>query len=280
MLQGIKATFAVLLVASVVVGCTLFTTKKEGRELERKVAQMEDRVAEMEASITEEREYLTEMIDRARTEVDKLEETLNRATRILARNSADYGAEIDTIKDKLRETDGLFAELRHDLGEMDKSVKEVELRMENYAIASGLDIPVDESNVPSREGDHFAMIKESYNAEKWGEARSLCKLFIARYPGSSNADDAKLIMGKTYIEQKRWAKALGELRQFTDTYPKSKLTAEALYEMARSFYFLGHCTDARILIEAVTTRHRRSAFAKKAKSLAAKIKKNKSRCTS
>ncbi len=275
-----KAILAVFIIASMAAGCTLFTSKNEGRQMKRKIADLEERLVKMETSIEREQEYLAEMIDRARTEVDRLEETLNRATRILARNSADYGAEIDTMKSKLRDTDGSFAELRHDVSETNKTLEAMDRRINNFAIAAGLDMPVDESKVPRREGDHFRMIKESYRAGRWGEVRSLSKLFVVRYPTNQNADDVHLIGAKSYLEQKRWAKALGELREFTEKYPSSNLTAEVLYEMARSFFSLGHCTDARILIEAVTTRHKRSPFYKKANSLSAEIKKNKSRCTS
>jgi TolA-binding protein len=275
-----KSILALFIIASMAAGCTLFTTKNEGRQMKRKVADLEDRLVKMEASIEQEQEYLAEMIERARTEVDKLEETLNRATRILARNSADYGAEIDTLKSKLRETDGSFAELRHDVSETTKTLEAMDRRINNFAIAAGLDMPVDESKVPRREGEHFTMIKESFEAGRWGEVRSLGKLFVARYLTHQNADDVQLIVAKSYIEQKRWAKALGELRQFTEKYPRSNLTAEVLYEMARSFFSLGHCIDARILIEAVTTRHKKSPFSKKASNLAVEIKKNKSRCTS
>jgi TolA-binding protein len=275
-----KIVGAVLIVASMTAGCALFTTKNEGREMKQKLAEMEGRLARMESSIEREREFLTEMIDRARTEVDKLEDTLNRATRILARNSADYGAEIDTLKSKLRENDGSFAELRHEIGETNKALEAMDRQIDSFAIAAGLDIPVDESKVPRKEGDHYAMIKKSYQGGRWGETRSLGKLFIARYPKHKNADDVQLIVGKSYIEQKRWAKALGELREFVEKYPKSSLTAEVFYEMARSFFQMGHCTDARILIEAITTRHKRSPFSKKANNLAGEIKKNKSRCTS
>ena len=56
--------------------------------------------------------------------------------------------------------------------------------------------------------------------------------------------------------------------------------AKVLYEMARSFYSMGDCTDARILIDALTSRHKNSPFAKKAVQLRETINKNKSRCTS
>ncbi|MCP4197831.1 MAG: tetratricopeptide repeat protein [Proteobacteria bacterium] len=280
MLRVVKIVGAVLIVASMATGCALFTTKNEGREMRRKLAEMDGRLARMEASIEREREFLTEMIDRARTEVDKLEDTLNRATRILARNSADYGAEIDSLKQKLREADGTLAELRYDISETGKLLEAMDRRINGFAVAAGLDIPVDESKVPKKAGEHFAMIKQSYQAGRWGEARSLGKLFIARHPEHQDADDVQLILGKSYIDQKRWAKALGELREFVEKYPKSKLAAEVFYGMARSFFALGHCTDARILIEAITTRHKKSPFSEKASNLAVEIKKNKSRCTS
>ncbi len=258
----------------------MVTTKEEGHTLRREIQHLQDRLVKVENEIEQEKAYLSEMIERARTDVEKLEETLNRATRVLARNSADYGADLYTIKDKMRQVDGILAELRHEVETTGNQLESTNKKIVEFAVAAGIDIPVDPSTVPTDAKAHFKMIKLSFSNERYGEVRSLAKIFLKRHSRNVAADDVQLLLAKSYMEQKRWAKALGVLRQFTDRYKKSELTPEVLYQMARSFLYLGDCTDARILVEAVTTRHKRSPFAGKALELSKEIKKSKSRCTS
>jgi TolA-binding protein len=260
--------------------CFLWTTSGQGQALRSDVSALEARVERIDSELDQDREELTEMIDRARAELEELESTLTRATRVLARNSADFGAEMETAKDRLREVDGALAEIRHEVQQIGIRVDESGKKINEFALAAGLDLPVDESKVPAKAPAHFAAIKESFAAGRYGEVRSLAKIFLARYPKDALADDTQLLFARSYLAQKRWAKSLGALRRFTDLYPKSEHTPEVLYEMANAFYQLGDCTDARILVEAISQRHKKSPFAAKAAKLKEQMSKNKSRCTS
>ena len=274
--------FFLLLIVTVsgvfLTGC--FMLKSDGEALQNDVSHLKDRITQMESEQAEKQAHLSQMIDRARKEVDKLELTLTKATRILSRNSADFGADMEMMKERLREVDGTLAEIRYELEESRKQVEDANEKVKQFALAAGLDVPVDASSVPADASSHFKKIVEAYQGGRHGEVRSLAKLFTARHGTDANAEEAELYISRSYLAQKRWAKALGELRSFTEAHPQSKFTAEALYEMARAFYGLGDCTDARILVEALTTRHKRSPFAKKAKQLSDTIRKNKARCKS
>jgi TolA-binding protein len=260
--------------------CFWFTPKDEGRQLRQDVQHLQDRFAQIESELEEEQAHLKDMIDHARTEVAKLEETLTRATRVLARNSADFGAEMETVTERMREVDGTLAEIRHELDETARSIGTTNKRVSDFAMAAGLDMPVDPSTVPKKSSDHFEMIKDALAAGRFGEVRSLSKVFLERHAKDGAADDVQLLFAKSYYEQKRWARSLGALRRHTDKYPKSEHTPEVLYLMANSFYNLGDCTDARILVEAITTRHKKSPFVARAKQLNDKMADKKSRCTS
>jgi TolA-binding protein len=270
----------VCMAATLQVGCFWFTPKSEGEALRKEVDYLNDRVQTLENETAEKQAHLTEMISRARAEVDKLEKTLNKATRILSRNSADFGADMEMVKDKLRAVDGILAEMRHDVEESSKQVALANKKVHDFALAAGIDLPIDASTVPDDPARHLDAIRSSFDAGRYGETRALGSLFLERHPNHKSADVAQLYIAKSYLEQKRWAKALGALRTFTDKYPDSVNTPEALYEMARSFYSLGDCTDARILIDALTTRHKHSDFAEKGRQLRDIMKKNRAHCTS
>jgi TolA-binding protein len=261
-------------------GCFWFTPKEEGEMLRKEVDYLSDRVQQMENEQAEKQAHLTEMISRAHAEVVKLEETLNKATRILSRNSADFGADMETVKEKLRSIDGVLAEIRHEVELTGKQAELTDKKVHDFALAAGLDLPVDGSSVPKDPEQHLNMIRSAFDGERYGECRALGSLFLERHPSYKSADVAQLYIARSYLAQKRWAKALGALRTFTDKYPRSVNTPEALYEMARSFYSLGDCTDARILLDALMTRHKNSEYADKAKKLRELMKQNKAHCTS
>jgi TolA-binding protein len=261
-------------------GCFLWTSRDDGETLKIRTKELEDRLAQIEGDAAAERARLTEMIETARTQITELEETLSKATRVLARNSADFGAEMETVKDQLRVADGALAELRHEIETAAAQAEEANRKVVDFALAAGLDLPIDASKVPDKPKDHFEMMKASHDAGRHGEARELAKLFLQRYPKDELADDVQLLVARSFLAQKRWAKALGALRQFTDTYPKSELNPEVLFEMASAFFQLGDCTDARILVDTIATKHKASPFAAKAQALLQEINRSKSRCTS
>jgi TolA-binding protein len=259
-------------------GCILWTSRDDGETLKIQAKALEDRLAKIEGDSAAERARLTEMIETARAQITELEETLSKATRVLARNSADFGAEMEALKDQI--SDGAVAELQHGLETVTAQAEETNRKIVDFALAAGLDLPVDASKVPEKPKDHFDAIKASFDAGRFGEARELAKIYLQRYPKDEAADDVQFLVAKSFVAQKRWAKALGALRQFTDTYPKSDLNPEVLYEMASAFFQLGDCTDARILVDSIGTKHKDSPFAAKAQTLLQEINKQKSRCTS
>jgi TolA-binding protein len=269
-----------LTIAPAVSGCFLWTTRGEGDTLRNENERLRQRVEQLDTHLAEEQQRLTEMIDRARADVEQLEEMLTRATQLLARNSADFGAELESANDRLRETSGGIAELRHDLEQLAAKVDLSDRRVHEFALAAGLDLPVDEGKIPATAEEHFDSVKAALAAGRHGEVRSLGKIFLERYPKDQRCDDIQLLMAKSHLEQKQYAKALGALRRFTDLYPNSDLTPEALYEMAQAFLALGDCTDARVLADAVIARHAKSPFAEKARKLKEQMDRNKSRCSS
>ncbi len=271
---------ALFTILSLNTGCFWFTSKNDGENLKQEVTNLKDRLTQVESEQQEKLANFTAMIDKARSEVDKLENTLLQATRVLTRNSADFGADMENLKKRLREIDGSLAEMRHEMEQSMAQIESTNKKIIDVASAAGLDIPVDASKVPAEPDVHFKMIVDSFSAGRWGEVRSLAALFVEKHPRHKSVEDAQLYSAKSNMSQRRWSRALGPLRTFTETYPNSPKMPEALYLMAECFYNMGDCTDARILLDAVNTKYKESPFAEKARALAETIRKNKSQCKS
>ena len=279
-LRAVAVPVALAVVSFLLNGCFFFTSRDDGEQLKQEVQHLQDRLSKLETEAGANRTELEEMIARAQEQVESLDETLSKATRVLARNSADFGAEMEVLRNDINESKGAVAEITHELGQMQQSIDDTNKKVNEFALAAGLDIPIDESKVPAQATEHFKMIKDSMSRERYGEARSLATVYQERYPRASNLDELQLIIGQSYVAQKRYAKALGALRRLADNYPQSSYMPEALYEMANSFFMLGDCTDARILVDTITKRYKTSPFADKAKLLKETMDKSRARCTS
>jgi TolA-binding protein len=277
MMRNIPWMILVVLTLSCV---SCIALKKDVDKVASDVSRLENRMTKVESETASARADLTEMIGKARAQVEALEETLNRATRVLARNSADFGAEMETIKGKLRGIDGQLAEMGHSIEQTDTKIEAATKKISEVASSAGLDVPVSAEKIPPDRPSHLSAIRDSFARARHGEVRSLGQAFLERYPKDKDADSVQLLIAKSFVEQKRWANALGALGRFTEKYPNSALTPEALYEMARGFFELGDCTDARNLVEAIQSKYASSPFAAKAKSLGEQIKNQRQRCTS
>jgi TolA-binding protein len=248
--------------------------------MKQQVQLLNDRLAKIEADARQGQEELQKMIARAQTQVTNMEEALSRATMVLARNSADFGAELEEAKTELNRAEGTMAELTHSMEALTRKVEDSSRRINEFALAAGLDLPVDESTVPPEAKDHMQMMKDSLSAGRYGEMRSLAKLYQDRYPRAKDLEEVQLMIGRSHIAQKQYAKALGALRRFVDLFPKSPRMPEVLYEMANAFFMLGDCTDARILVDTLETRHGGTPAASKAVKLKELMTSQPAKCTS
>lgn len=248
--------------------------------MKQDVDHLADRLDKLEHDADKGRKELASMIERAQKQVRDMEDTLSKATRVLARNSADFGAEMEEVKNELASSRGAGAEIQNELELLKADLEKSNKKIIDVALAAGLDLPVDEDSVPKTESEHFDKIKSSFSKERYGESRSLAILYQDRYPKGKDLDEVQLIVGKSYILQKKYSKALGALRRFVDLFPKSKHNAEALYEMGNAFFMLGDCTDANVLADTVISRYASSPFAEKSKKLKEEMVERQARCTS
>jgi len=263
-------------------GCFWFTSREDGDMLKEQTAKLEKQAQELEQAREKDRERYTEMITSAEKQVKELEKVLKEATEVLTRNSADFGADMEKIKENLRQMEGALAEIKHAIEEEQKARAEAEAsqsrRLEEVARQSGIEVVIDPATIPTDKKEHFTLIEAAYKAGRYGEARTLAKIFIEKHPKDSNTDDAQMVIAKSYYKQKKYSSSLGAYQKIVDNYPKSSRMSEVMYLMGECFYSLGSCSDARTLYDSVVAKYPKSSWAKKAKTGIKKIKNNSSRC--
>jgi TolA-binding protein len=252
-----RATFACVVSAGLS-GCFLWTSADQGSALERRATQCEERLTTLESTA---QGYTTQM-ENAHAKVAELESVLDRATQLVTQNSADTGARVDELEQQLMVQTGQIDEVRHELTrlqeEFNEQQQDYEGRMKQLARRAGIDMPVDEAQIPANPDEHYRAADVAYEARDFSTARALYRAFVSRHATDARADDAQYRVGQSYLLEDRPATALGELRRILSDFASGDQVPAALLAMGDAFYRLHECDSARTALETLQRAHPRS----------------------
>lgn len=230
---------------------------------------MRSRLDTLDGRLSDVERGVGDEVERAHTKVAELEEVLERATALVTRSSADTGAQVEVLQQQLAVQEGAIDELRHELSRMQEEFREqqgdYEDRMKKLARRAGIDMPVDDAEIPASREEHYQAALRANEAREFSQARALLRAYITRYPDDARADDAQLMVGRSYLQEDRPATALGELRRVITVYASGDQVNDALLSMADAFYRLHACDEARSSLEAFLSRDRRHPRAAEAR---------------
>jgi TolA-binding protein len=223
----------------------------------------------MQADIQANEKRIEELEANLEAKRKELEEALEEASRILRRNSADQGLQIEEIIDRLADMEGEIAELRMKSSGLSQEQiaknEELQRQLAEVARAAGMDVPIESSEIPDGKREHYDAALKAYRINDHSYARALLRAYIERYPKDSKADDAQYMVGSSYLQQRQPAAALGEFRKVISTYRDGDAIDDTLYDMARAFLQVKSCNDAEAALKALLRNHKRSPLVPKAK---------------
>lgn len=267
-MKDMHSLIGAFLLSTLALGCGY--PKDSGTALEKRVSKLEKEQAQVASDLSKEREHVAEALA-------KLEAVLEKATRVVKRNSADLGAEVEGLQSKLASIDGKLAELENQNRAFKTEVGESQLRMgeklETFARRAGVDMPVDEAKIPKTEDEHFAAAYRAFRDDKHSFSRGLFREFVRRYPDSKNLDNALYWTGKSYLIQKKPAMALRHFRKILTDHAKGDVIDDALFDMADAFVELRACSDAKAALDALIKSQSGSPLRSKAKKKLRRIRK-------
>ncbi len=226
-------------------------------------------ISQMQADIKANQERLDSLEADLEAKRKELEEALAEASRVLRRNSADQGLQIEEIIDRLAVMEGEIAELRMESSGLSQEqlAKEAELqkKLSEVARAAGMDVPLESSQIPDNKKKHWEAAVKAHRINDHSYARALLRAYVERYPNDSKADDAQYMVGSSYLRQGQPAAALGEFRKVLSTYRKGDVLDQTLYDMAQAFLQVRSCNDAETALKALLKNHKKSPLFQKAK---------------
>lgn len=233
-------------------------------------------ISQMQTDIATNQKRLDSLEEDLEVKRKELEEALAEASRVLRRNSADQGLQIEKIQQRLATMEGQIAELRHESSGTSKAQAEQSLelqrRLSEVARAAGMDVPIDSDEIPKSKSAHWEALTRAYRVNKYSYTRGLARAFVERYPKDEHADNAQYMIGSSYLKQGQAAAALGEFQKVLSTYRRSDALDKTLYEMSEAFLDVGSCNDASTALKALLKNHKRSKLVPEAKQDLRKIR--------
>ena len=214
--------------------------------------------------------------------VAELETVLEKATRVLHRDSAELVAQVDSMSTKIASLEGALAELRHEFETFAREEAEKRAAIEQRLNAGGVGgiTPPPASEIPTDKKAHFDKAYQSFLTKDYAGARALFKAFIDRYGSDKEAGNAQYWIAASYLQEGKPATALGEYRKVISKYAKSGAVNVALYGMGDAFHRLHACTDAKAALQALLKRKPKPDLAQRARALIKKIRQERKGCTS
>ena len=225
-------------------------------------------IKQMQSDIAANQKRLDNLEDDLEAKRKELEEALAEASRVLRRNSADQGLQIEEIQQRLATMEGQFAEIRMEMAGASEAQAqrslETQRRLSEVARAAGLDVPLESSEIPENKSEHWDALQKAHRINKHSYARALARAYVARYPKDDHADNAQYMIGSSYLEQGQAAAALGEFQKVISTYRTGDAIDETLYDMAQAFLKVRSCNDAGTALRALLKNHPKSPLYRQA----------------
>src|SRR5262245_33788873 len=192
--------------AVAVPGCFWATTKSEGKALRRDVDSLDARVAKKEESLD--------------AKLEQLKTVLDEATKILKRNSAGLGADVQAMQDEQRVLRGLVTAAKAYSDEIKASLDK--LRADDAARFDAIETrlaTIEQKNAaPSNPEDLWTHGKAAFEAGRYPEASELFKRLALQFPQHDRADDAQYFRAEAYFAQKDYDAAIREYQKVLDKY--------------------------------------------------------------
>ncbi len=266
-------TVCIPLVSSLVgSGCFWVTTKSEGEALRKDLTLVQSRLDAKEKTLDD--------------QIAQLQKVLEDATKVLKRNSADIGADVDSLRNDVRTANGLVTTVNNSINELKQAFdtyrKGNDARMD--AIEQRvIQIESGKATASSSPEELWKLGSTAFEAARYNDAIEIFKRLSQTYPTHDRAAEAVYFRGQSYSNLKDWDHAIGVYQQLYDKYPTSALADDGLYFAAVAANQLKNCTEARTYLGLIKQKYPKSNVTKQVDELDRAIKKdfkNKAKCSS
>ena len=217
-----------------VAGCFWVTTKHDGDALRRDIDSLNERTS-TKARVLDE-------------QIDQLKSVVDAATKVLKRNNADIGADVDELRTDVQTMNGLDASISNALTGLEAQITSYQHANDSRVDALDQRIRQLETGKPGPDSppdELWRFGSEAFTARRYTDAIEILGRLTSRFPTYPRAADALYFEGQAYSNLQDWDHAIGMYETLLRTFPTSTLTDDGLYLAAEAAENLKNCTDAR-----------------------------------
>ncbi len=259
------------ILCSILSGCFWATTKSEGEALRKDVTSLQGRLDAKE-----------KVLD---GQIAQLKSVLDDSSKLLKRNSADLGADVDGLRADVRTATGLTTSINNSLNDLKTAFetyrKSTDARMDAIEQRVG-QIESGKPSANSSADELWKLGTQAFETQRYNDAIEIYKRLVQTYPTHVRAPDAVYFKGQAFTQLKDWDHAIGAYRALFQTYPDSSLADDALYFAALAAQELKNCNEGRTYLELLRTKYPKSNVRKEADQLDKLLKSsisNRAKCT-
>jgi tol-pal system protein YbgF len=253
-------------------GCFWVTTKSEGETMRQNIASLNDRISTKEKALDD--------------QVKQLQVVIDEATKVLKRNNADIGADVEQLRNDVRTANGLATSINNSMNDLktafDKYQKDNDTRLDGLEARIG-QIESGKPSANSSPDDLWRLGSQAFDAGRYADAIDIYKRLVASFPTHEKAPNAQYFKGQAYTKLQDWDHAISAYQTLVEKYPQSDLADDGLYFAALAAQELKNCTEARTYLGLIKQKYPKSNVLKQANDLDAQLKKdlrNKAKCNS
>src|SRR4051812_13476869 len=166
-------------------GCFWVTTKSEGEQLRKDLTLVQGKLDTKEKTLDD--------------QIGQLQKVLEDATKLLKRNSADIGADVESLRTDVRTANGLVTAVNN-------SINELKLAMETYRKGNDARLDAIEQRVVQIESgkatasstpeELWKLGSAAFEAARYNDAIDVFKRLTQTFPTHERADDAMYFRGQ------------------------------------------------------------------------------------
>lgn len=249
-------------------GCFWATTKSEGDAMRKDIKGLDSRLSSKEQDLS--------------GKISELQKTLDDAAKLLKRNSADLGADVDQLRQDVRTANGLVTAVNQQVNELKMALATQTQRVDGLE-ARLAQLESGKPSANSSPDDLWRLGSTAFEAARYNDAIDIFKRLVSSFPTHARAADAQYFRGQSHGNLKDWDKAIAAYQVVADKYPDSQLADDALYFAAVAAQQLKNCTEGRAYLGLIKQKYPKSNVTKAATDLDAALKKdakNKAKCSS
>lgn len=193
---------------------------------------------------------------------------------------AEVKYEIQQLKEKFHQIEGVIEELRHTFGvtaqaRQDRVEKQLQrldnaisrnfekvIALEKYmgfeptaTLSTDADVSSAATGTVDSDEALYNLAKKMFDQGDKETARIQFENFINKFPDSSRADNARFWIADSYYSEKWYEKAILEYQKVLENYPESNKTAAARLKQGYAFAALGEKANARLILKELIKRH-------------------------